>query len=260
VASIDQTEKRLRGIHAAGVALAERQVCEGIAVRRQQNGDWLGFRIDDVFGLWGGPDRVARACTSCPANAAPSAGGKPPIAGCFGWLAADGNIAAWHQAVEDGWPASPDLTSAIAGNIPTQPRWYSLWINRAIAGKQLELVARLFRAIGREGLPAIRGAAQHFVAVLETCHRNGLTLDVELVPAGFSDGLVWTIGRHCDRCRAPKRSGSIACSVCRKRGGGHPEVKKRVLGLRPWVPLSRVVGQTGEATFLARNGLTAEDT
>ncbi len=252
IASVDGTEKRLRALHTAGLAVQTGIVHEGIAVRRDQNGDWLGFRIDDVFGCWGGYESVQSLCAICPANLPQSKnldGGNPRgmVAGCFGWLTTDGDQNDWRRAVEQSWPGDSRSFS-----IRTNPHWYSLWADRTLSEGRIEHAIDLFRNVSDSGPLQLRPAAMNFRDMLENCHRHGLNIDVELVPAGFSDGITWTIGRHCDRCRAPFDDSWKGCRVCQKQGGSHPEIKKRVLGLRPWVSLTRVIGKVNLKDFLLK--------
>jgi hypothetical protein len=256
IASTEETEKRLRAIREAGAAINAGYVHDGIAVRHGDNGQWMGFRIDDVFGLWGGCDRVQSMCASCDANLSRSSAAntvadfQSPVAGCFGWLTTGGDQAEWHRAVEEFWPENSEAFS-----IRTSPHWYSIWADRTLKGNRLDLAAILFRSVADHGPEVIKQSASDFHRVLEKCRTLGLIIDVELVPAGFSDGISWTIGRHCDRCKAPFEGSWKSCRACKKQGSGHPEIKKRVLGLRPWVALTRVIGEANVKGFLTRAGL-----
>ena len=255
ISSIDETEKRLRAIREAGAAINAGYVHDGIAVRRDEQGQWLGFRIDDVFGLWGGCNYIQSMCGSCVANPSRSKGdndleeSQTRVASCFGWLTTGNEQAEWFRAVEQFWPDNSDEFT-----IQTSPHWYSLWADRTLAGNRLELAANLFRSVADHGPLVIKQAAREFHRVLETCQNHRLNIDVELVPAGYSDGISWTIGRHCDQCKSPFEGSWKSCRVCKKQGGGHPEIRKRVLGLRPWVALTRVIGEANMKDFLSKSG------
>lgn len=255
IASVDETEKRLRAIREAGAALNAGYVHSGIAVRRDDQGQWMGFRIDDVFGPWGGCHRVQSMCGTCIANPLRSkdddlAKSRSQVAGCFGWLSTGDEQVEWFRAIEQYWPGHPGTFT-----VQTDPHWYSIWADHTLAGNRLVFVTGLFQSVAEHGPDAIRQTAREFHRVLENCQSSQMTMDVELVPAGYSDGISWTIGRHCDQCKAPFDDSAKSCRVCKKQGGGHPEIKKRVLGLRPWVPLNRVVGEGNVEEFLSKSGL-----
>jgi hypothetical protein len=256
LASVDQTWKRLRAIKVGAEALATCPVSEGIALSRDKQGSWLGFRIEDVFGPWGGTGQVAALCGHCPA--VPGLSDEKELkrmAGCHGWLGAEGSVRRFHEATDAAWH-----DSALEVPFQTRPHWYSLWLGGELAGDRLFATARLFRQI--ECLPGfedLRTEAGEFANVLENAGSKNLVVDVELIPPGFSDGLVWTIAACCDPCRAPIRKGvSLAryqCDACGNRGGVCPERRRKVLGLRPWVRLETVVGAANVEPFLQRSGL-----
>lgn len=256
LASVDQTWKRLRAIKVSAEALATCPVSEGIAASRDHQGNWLGFRIEDVFGPWGGADRVAELCGGCPA--VPGLTDQTNLirmAGCHGWLGAEGSVRRFHEATDAAWQ-----DSAFQVPFETRPHWYSLWLGEELAGDRIFATARLFRKIQcLPGFEDLRKEAGDFANVLENAGSKNLVVDVELIPPGFSDGLVWTISACCERCRAPIRKGaSLAryqCGICGKRGGVCPEKRRKVLGLRPWVPLETVVGAANVDAFLQRSGL-----
>ncbi len=244
IASIDQSEKRLRAIRAAGAAVSANQVSDGIAVKRDGDGAWWGFRLDDVCEVWGGFDTIRDLCSACPANVAVCANvgqaacdglkieASGDVAGCSGWLADDGRTELWHRLSEESWPEWDRI-----GILPTWPKWYGLWSSGALDGEGLELAKELFLRISRRE-SAIAEPARQFHSVLTRAAKSNLIVDVELVPCGWSDGVAWTIFPFCDRCRAPRKTIGTACPVCKKRGGRHERVRRRVLGKRPWVPLN----------------------
>jgi hypothetical protein len=237
IGSIDQTEKRLRAIRTAGAALQSGKVFDGVAVSRDERGCLQGFRLDDIFHLWGGQVSVQALCHHCPANLRRHPDENGQLAGCCGWLAANDDAMVWRSLVDRCWPDRQP-----AAILTTRPRWYGLWAAGHWTTPILDFVIRLFVEIEAVNSP-VAVAAREFRELLTGCRQASLGLDVELVPAGFSTGVVWTIPCHCDRCRAPYSPNDTSCPVCKKGGRGHPEIKRRVLGHRPWVPLEKIVGQ-----------------
>ncbi len=220
---------------------------EDIAVRRTDQAELQGFRLADVFDLWGGPEQVLHLCQDCPANICRVPEINGAIAGCCGWLDPADADSPWQLLVENCW--TNDTTAEALLN--TRPHWYGLWASGPLRHRLLDFAIDLFarmQAVESE----IRDAARRFHQVLVSARTAGLIVDVELVPGGFSDGVVWTIGRHCDRCRAPFANSRPGCPVCGKSGGGHPEIRRRVLGHRPWVPLETVLGKEQTPAFVER--------
>lgn len=235
--SVDQTEKRLRGVRTAGAVLQAGTVIDGMAVRHNTDGLWQGFRLSDVFDLWGGEQQVVRLCGRCPANAVHNPELNGEIAGCCGWLGSEVPTQQWHAAVDQCW-----FAGCPEDWLETNPHWYALWSNGPLFGLGLDFALQLFERLRAHNF-SDQTSAEKFCAVLHAARAHHLRVDVELVPAGSSDGIEWTINRHCDRCRAPMDAGRRTCQVCGKPGRGHPQIKKRVLGHRPWVPLETITNR-----------------
>lgn len=256
LASIDQTWKRLRAIRVGADALDSSPVVDGIAISCDKDGRWLGLRIDDVFGPWGGIEKVAALCGQCPAIPGNDEPGNPRrIARCHGWLGADGSVPRLQQAVELVWSRC-----AVEVPLPTAPHWYSIWTGGELAGERLLATANLFRSVEQlTGFDDLRDEACQFAEVLENAGKKKLVVDVELVPPGFSDGLNWTLSACCVQCRATRPNEpsptSHRCRTCGKLGGVHQERRRKVLGLRPWVSLETVVGPEKAESLLRRSGL-----
>ncbi len=247
LASVDQTEKRLRAIRAAGTARQAESVYEGIACRRI-DGQWKGFRIEEVFGLWDGEAVVQEMCGSCPANVGPA---DVPLAGCHGWLRPIDDQP-WSRHIEDTLHESLRLNIE-QHFLPTRPVWYGLWARGELNSRQLSILHQVFSCLDKSDV----GRYEEVTALcraIDVCLAHGQLLDVELIPAGHSDGLTWTIQPHCDRCKAAFGTEQSGCRVCGKAGRGHPEIKRKVLGLRPWVDLSQVIGSDCSA-FIQRHHL-----
>lgn len=249
LASVDQTEKRLRAVRAAGCAIKSGHVFDQIAVKKIQ-GAWKGFRLAEIFQLFGGRRAVEQLCDDCPANAVRR---EHEIAGCFGWLPRTIENYDCAEALESS--CTPEWKVAVSNQLlHTTPMWYGLWAQGQISGQLLELVLGIFeRAMESAKTPE---TFNDFVDVLRTCLNHDLTLDCELVPAGHSDGLRWTLSPYCEQCKAPARPQQNHCAVCLKTGRGHPEVHRKVLGLRPWIDLNVVLGPEKALALLKARGLS----
>ena len=244
--SVDQTEKRLRAVRTAGLALAQDRVRQGIAVQQIQ-GRPKGFRVSEVLQIFGGTEGVQAHCHSCPANvASPDQGGG--WAGCFGWLPRTTGPTDLALLIESSLDAR-QRQGISERFLVTRPAWYGFWSAGCLQGAALEWVHQLFQPLLSH--PQVDPATRDFAAAMSAARQNQLTLDLELVPPGNSDGLRWVIAAHCDRCKAVVDGRQEKCQVCQKPGKGHPPIHRKVLGLRPWVDLAVVVGPDRVAEFLS---------
>lgn len=235
LASIDQTEKRLRAVQIAGGARQREVVIDGLALREDPEAGLQAIRLADVFDIHGGIDSVSRDCQRCPANVPLISQSSGGLAGCCGWLESSSDEELWHSEMEACWP-DQDPPAVL----PTRPRWYGFWTSGPWESGRLEFAIGLFTRMANRP-SRIQSAAARFLKVLETARQQQLILDAELIPAGHSDGIHWTVQRHCDACQAGFEEAQSACRVCGKPGRGHPPVKRRVLGHRPWIQLDWLV-------------------
>lgn len=239
IESVDQTEKRLRAIRAASIALNQGNIRDGIAIDLTGESP-RGFRVADVFTLFGGQQSVEQACHKCPANLVAGYPEKSSLAGCHGWLPRTSDR--FDPAILIESVATGDDRRQCYQLFPiTRPLWFGFWTAGQLTGRPLELVARLFRRACEQF--QVSAVIREFADVLERCVESGLILDAELLPAGFSDGLKWTIHAHCDKCKATRQPASRECPVCHKSGGVHPAIHKKVLGRRPWQDLRVLMGE-----------------
>ena len=246
--SVDQTEKRLRALRALSVAVHEQRVHDGFAIKKFAD-QWKAFRVAEITQAFGGMSAVESCCQGCPANVTKDASEVGPWVGCHGWLFSEteeGNLIDALQQVANrsalDWPTWV---------LPTDPAWFGVWALPFLQGDSLAFVSRLIRLASQ--LCPEMVALQQFSNVLSECQRLDLTIDIESIPEGFSDGLIWELKRHCHRCKATYEPEARHCHVCGKSGKGHPEIKKRVLGLRPYVDLD--VLMTGEKVDLLLKSL-----
>ena len=261
LSSVDQTEKRLRAIRVASLAIEQGRVFRGIAVDRlptepSEEDDApaiQGFSLQEIFDLWGGRDAVMNECSQCEANLlqAPEHFGR--MAGCHGWLRRE-------SATQEFWEQFEDVANAnwtqYRGQrfLETSPRWYGLWVPSTLEQPEIHWLEHCFSEVWRQMAPPATDTYAEllgFHRVLAGCLQHGLLLDVEAMPRGHSDGLFWTLEPFCDRCRATRSNHSRnVCPVCGKPGGGHPVIKRKVRGLRPFVDLAIVLGKQQVPEFI----------
>ena len=258
--SVDQTEKRLGAIRTAGQAIQRNQVFEGIAVRDVDRKP-KGFRIAEVFDLYGGFQVVRNCCGDCPANVVDPSSSKGDqtdgdlphgdLANCHGWVKRTSDCSDPGELIEQSLTSS-QRKAASQWFVHTNPLWYGFWVEGVLQGSRLEFLANLFQGLDRD---VMCEDTRRFVRVLGSCAKKKQTLNLELVPPGNSDGLRWTIMPHCDRCKAVFDSTIRVCPVCNKSGKGHPLIRRKVRGMRPWVDLATVLGAENVNAFLERHHL-----
>ncbi len=247
ITSVDETEKRLRAIRAAGLAIGQRRVMDDVAVDVEAG---KGFRLSEVCGLWGGAEHIETVCQNCPANVLDeSESGR--WAGCYGWLRRDQLGESFVEYLDDAWRELQPIEPRLSRFPQTRPQWYGLWMAGQLVSWELGVVNRLLQSVQLR-LTHLSPAVESFCRVLQRCSSRNLTVDVELMPSGFSDGDAWTIDRHCQRCRGPMTTSSKGCGVCGQSGQGHPPIKRRVLGSRPYVDLEVVLGPEQATTFVSK--------
>lgn len=240
---------------------------------------WLGFREDEVFAVFGGIPAVQAACHACPANMRAADG---DVAGCWGTLAfwpgggssparTFGNqalppdelrlgtgqtveisdLAVWFEAELD---SNPGWAAGFRGTFPaTKPRWYGLWTGAEWKREQLEWLAGFG---GAEG--GLRGSAgwKRMVSAAAAALRKGLAFCYDRVPPGVSDGTCWRLASHCRVCAWPRAEGGT-CPCCGDAQAVVPARSRRVLGLRPWLDLSRLVDADQLRALTRPDGLLA---
>jgi hypothetical protein len=84
--------------------------------------------------------------------------------------------------------------------------------------------------------------SRQFLQAIRRCRRHELSLHVELVPAGFSDGLHWRLQPHCQVCKQTWLDPLQSCLICGADGKYQNEIKLKVLGLRPYLKLAEMIG------------------
>ena len=278
----DVSFRQLRSIREYSVGRSEGRVVEGVCLHRTARADKpeeaRGFFGAEILDAHGDESFVESCCAECPANAI--ADSQPEVwAGCYGWLPATPKFQfdVTEEAVESR-PApevaqSDELVvmlddvvkdlglgaSADALFKRTSPRWYGIWQTRRFEGQQLEFLLKLFTQVADrfETTPA---DLEHFLAAMSRCVKHKLELHTDLVPPGFSDGLTWQLSGYCPDCKfAMSETGQQKCPACRRYGHPHEVRKSKVLGLRPYVFLNGVIGESKTVELLQKRDSTSRD-
>ena len=284
-ASPDATFRQLRGVREFSLGQAEERVFENICVHASASSDQpesaMGFTESEVLEVFGGRESIESCCSGCPANTNALDSDDPLWAGCYGWLTTDGTsisslaIGDDESAQMEAYPSPAEdmlikeiefaiqmlnLQSLIDSNFPkTSPAWFSFWQSSTLTIPQLLLLEKVFSTALRRhessGDPDFVDDLLRFIDALTLCHRHSLRMNVELVPRGYSDGVTWTIFARCPQCLRCVSSPQETWQTCEACGHESPpsgERKSKVLGLRPYVNLNRVLGNDETVSLLKR--------
>lgn len=229
-----------------------------------------GFNICETLRPFGGLERIESTCQHCPANAGQAQPvvdlGPTPIspapqqglAGCFGWLRAMDDqatspaqahetVANWSQQIEisrERLGRTDDWSQAF---INTRPVWYGIWCRSPLNAAQLNLLFELSNLWLLEKIPAgpTLDWRRLFQAIAEAAQNTStVSMHVEWVNAGHSDGIRWQLPAFCRNCRAPRDAADRHCAVCGDFSVSEPARHRKVLGLRPYIDLRRVLGES----------------
>lgn len=252
--------RQLRGIKEVSQAIAAGRSHAGYCFAPQSTADQVvAVRIDEVTAPLGGTARVEQACRACPANPSAALG---QWAACTGLLplvspgeTVEQTKAAWglkraaieQRAVSVEQRAVSVGQRAVSGSDSSRPAasWYQCWSGpslgrTAIASARQKLidVEDLFREQSKE--------LAELLAALELAEQGGLNLWIEPVPAGSSDGQAWLLPAHCRCCGAEWSTQAVGgtCPACGRSGSYQAPRRLKVLGLRPFLQLSQVLGDS----------------
>lgn len=284
----DDTFRQLRGVREFSTGLIENRVFEGVCVHpdatsaRPDNA--LGFAGSEIIDAHGNETLVANSCRECPANALNEQ--RPGIwAGCYGWLAATSDFC--FETALKSTPAHDELNASPASDhlpldfvelvdetinelkkttqadelfMKTSPRWYGIWNQSILSGSRVVLLLEVFDRMVSNCWPADDPAPSSwtdlvsFRDALQRCADHNLNLHVELIPPGYSDGQTWTMAAYCPDCKSEMHADlqKTGCPACGRPGNPHGVRKSKVLGLRPYVQLKGIMGESRTAEFLKR--------
>lgn len=287
----DATFRQLRSIAELSVASRQHRIFENVCVAAdadsQRPEEARGFPVAEILDMYGSADRLEQVCGECEANCWPTQFvglSKHPgdhagefstrplhrLAGCFGMLATDLNWSFDPSHAASGQTGSREdaggdliaMTQRAAADQPdllgtefpdaVHP-FYRLWQTPVWSPQQAGSAGQLFAAIDSPS----RGhdEIKKLIVACEQCSRHDLTLHVELVPSGYSDGLHWRRAPCCSRCRFvhdPPRRPNAPCRGCGGRDSDLYVGKSKVLGRRPYLLLEKIFGRESTAAFLRR--------
>jgi hypothetical protein len=139
----------------------------------------------------------------------------------------------------------------------SKPLWIAMWQAQPRSERQWRLVETILsRALdhlghrrvsaqqemtGNEG-STMAGDLEHLLEAVRRCLKHALPLHIELVPAGYSDGMTWTIYPHCGNCKATWLDRAKECQSCKGDGRYQNALKLKVLGIRPYLIISEILG------------------
>lgn len=249
----DQTFRQLRNVRELSNGYRENRVFEDICVHPAPISDpslVRAFHADEVFDFFGDASSLSERCGNCHANC--NANVKTDWAGCFGLLPVDLNFTFGHTATAHVMPAD-DLIALVDEVMLEENGFYHLWPQKWFEKETIIKLTSIFNAVASE-----RPQHKRLKQFADACQRSAdhnMRLFVEYIPSGFSDGIHWKLKRACENCRfesqSPREKGT-PCPVCKNR---HPDDlgrKAKVLGLRPYLLLERVLGKEQTQEFVAR--------
>ena len=256
------TFRQLRSLQAVALAKTEGRFLDGICFHPSVDqlpedafGEALGFHEDEVFAVYGGNAFVESCCRRCPANIHLTRSDEESVdraAGCFGWMAGDLH---WDTTKRLQTPAH-DLVQLVDNALVemredsdvSQPgNWNQLWLPGKFHDEALPFMAKVFSKVMSDC--QIREHEQplqltRISMAVAKCVEHDMTLLAHLHPAGFSDGQSWTISSHCSNCKSAAIEGRSSCERCGSESAPVPVRKQKVLGLRPYLKLKHILGET----------------
>ncbi|MEM9410106.1 MAG: hypothetical protein AAGA30_03265 [Planctomycetota bacterium] len=234
----NQSFRQLRSIRELSIAKIENRIINDICIHPENyhSGDTIrGFPIAEITSLYESFESLEKNCKECPANAVGHESEGQVLAGCYGWLLSRDQDIDWITQFETKTIEAP-LSS---DELPQGTRnWFQIWQRRSWYGQYANRLYEFLKSISMGSKTPT--AMLDLIRAAEQCSQHQMTLETELIPAGFSDGLTWRIESHCSNCRCEAGMGK-SCPECGSRQI-HPETKKKVLGLRPYMLLKSILG------------------
>lgn len=265
----ETTFRQLRAARALSDGFKDGRIFEGVCVHptvdmKTSAETARGFPIDEVFEVFGSEQVLDECCGTCPANALGS--GTRKWAGCYGWLPSSStwDINTASEPNNDGAPPCEDLPQMFEDAIKLnhlEPYklafenhvnfWHGIWQPLVLSGTRLrvlrEVLEDLFVSKSEPG-----SHFEHLVNAIKCCVESELSLHVELVPRGYSDGSHWTIVSNCPDCKAAQEPGIKTCSGCGRVGSPAESRKLKVLGFHPFLLLRHLWGLETTSNFVER--------
>ncbi len=256
-----QTFRQLRALRELSIGFREGRIIDGICLHPQFNQHAetaRGFPVDEILAHFADASVVQKTCGCCPANAAQRwssdhAHDSPSAcwAGCYGWMPSimEGlNIARLFDQMADGQTPHP-----LSGFPAARDAWFRIWQICVWDPSRLQVVAKLIRQVqAAEEAAAANPDLTNLRSAFESCVENELVLETELVPRGMSDGVHWQLEPHCRVCASEKLNAVRICGQCGHDGRSPPAVKRKVLGLRPYLLLKDLMGNRAAEELVLR--------
>ncbi len=250
------TFRQLRNIRSLAEGIARDSVVDGFCLHpsasKADHDSARGFFVDEVFDVCGSNESLDAACSNCHANA--NDGSETAWAGCHGWLPVDpswdldetSRAAPTETLIDCAEFAVQRLPDGLSVRTLTSPAWYGMWIDGPISGQRLNGIEFVLARLVENEACASSRFLPHLLDAVRRCANDGMTLHVDLVPPGHSDGNVWKIDACCANCCGPVESLSggaeRVCSICNQVAGITTSRRAKVLGMRPYLLLSKILG------------------
>ena len=244
------TFRQLRSIRELSAGFQADRVVNGFCIHPHHNTDpqtARGFPTDEVYDLYGDRELIEQTCGPCHANAVHVlSDNQDAWAGCYGWFFATNNESNWIE----------DFGNVTASQHPefgqTNKIWFAVWQNEHWNSNSLQPLQVLLEAVlaqKTQRSPKIAPEFIRFCDAVNRCIEHDLELHTELIPAGHSDGVTWTIESCCSNCHCELKLNSkickeMICEECGYVGLPSPQQKRKVLGLRPYMLLRDLIGES----------------
>lgn len=167
-------------------------------------------------------------------------------AGCYGWFRSFENELDLVASFDD---AADRLNLEWKGCGAAKSTWHRVWTTKRWTEDLLNQLGCLVDEVVKATTTGFD--FRNFQRAVRACIEHRLPLITELTPAGISDGNAWRIQAHCQDCRFELPGGvECKCPECGRFGYPVEERKRKVLGLRPYMLLSQIIGIDNTATLL----------
>ena len=243
------TFRQLRSIRELSLGYQEDRVLDGFCVHPEQHADAQtarGFPIDEVYDLYGPRELLEQTCSPCTANAVHVLSDQQDAwAGCYGWF--------FSVSDDDtNWVEEFENVNATDHSEFDQARrlWFSIWQTERWDQTNLRPLQFLLESVLAQKTSGSEAEFVRFCDAVNRCIEHGLELQTELVPCGHSDGVTWTIEHCCSKCRCDLQPDSKSCEECGCVASPMSQQKRKVLGLRPYMLLKDLVGESQTVQLL----------
>lgn len=250
--------RQLRSLKEVARARSEGRVHSGYCFASEANlTNVVGVKIEEVTAPLGGTEHVQESCRLCPANPRPDLGQWAPCTGLLPLVTPLETMLETEQAWAEqlDWldqKITAELGHLVALDELARPlNWQRAWQGRSLDSDRLKLAIRILD-LSVQRFSHATFEHSELKAGMEHALRQAMKVWIEPVPTGWSDGQTWQLPAHCQSCGAIWRgpAGGI-CSVCRSVSSYQAERRLKVLGLRPFVRLSNVLGSEAAKTLFA---------